>query len=267
MSELKSSLAPLQLTPIGMVRTSFSEKFGVPRQAMMIARAQGIIKLSKDRRFEIALRDLASFSHIWLIYHFHKIGNRPWRAAVDTPRLDAEGMMGVFATRSPHRPNPIGMSAVKLESIDLTPDDGIEIHISGVDILDGTPVLDIKPYLPYADRIDEANSGWASSSIEKYPVTYSEQASRLIESDNERGELYFGELLQEILEFDPRPTSQRRAKNIFVAESDGSKFAFRLLGRDIHWHIHQGGILVDKIIELNPAGPCGSHDQEIQRNF
>ncbi len=234
---------------------------------MMIESAKGVIKLRTDHRFEFAFRDLESFSHIWLIYFFHKAGDRDWRPLVDTPRLDANGKMGVFATRSPHRPNPIGLSAVKLESIDLSPTDGIEIHVSGVDLLDGTPILDIKPYLGYADRIDAANSGWVNGRIEKYPVQYSAQAKELIQTDADRGESYFGELLQEILEFDPRPTSQRRAKKISAVENSGSKFAFRLLGRDIHWQIHQGGILVEKISELNPTSLCDSLDQGTQKNF
>ena len=233
-----------QLNPIGVLHTCFREKFGAPRQPLMIPEATGTIKLTADDRYRRALQGLETFSHIWIVFLFHKAGEREWRPTVETPRLEAEGKMGVFASRSPHRPNPIGLSAVKLDRIDL---DTLEIHVSGVDILDGTPVLDIKPYLPYADALPDASSGWATREIEKFTVKFSESALETLASHPYPR---FKELLTQMLEWDPRPTSQRRAAPIFAEKSEGMRFAFRVMDSDIHWRIHARTIEVTEVRRL-----------------
>ena len=162
--------------PIGILKTCFREKFGVPRQSGMIEEASGVLKLLPDPLFPRAFENLDRFSHIWIVFRFHKNARRTWRPTVEPPRLEALRRVGVFATRSPDRPNPIGLSAVKLDRIDFSAPGGIELHVSGVDILDGTPVLDVKPYLPYADSIADANSGWASREIERYPVRFTDES-------------------------------------------------------------------------------------------
>lgn len=234
---------------IGTLVTPFREKFGIPRQSLMMEEARGHIKLNPDPQFALALKHLEQFSHIWVIFDFHKNGRGPWHPLIDTPRLEAGHRMGVFATRSPHRPNALGMSAVKLESIDYSPRDGIEIHINGVDIMDGTPVLDIKPYLPFADRIEEANSGWAQSDIKKFTVSFSEESLHEITAQRERHPRLY-ELILEMLSYDPRPTSQRRASPIDAEESQGLRFAFRLLDLDIRWEIKNFGLHVFEVMDL-----------------
>jgi len=230
----------ITLTPIGTLRTCFREKFGVPRQAGMMSEARGVLKLGPDPAYTAALNHLSEFSHVWLVYLFHKNGPQPWRPVIEPPRIDAAKSMGVFASRSPHRPNPIGLSAVKLEFIDLEAVGGIEIHLSGLDILDGTPVLDVKPYLPYADKIDEANAGWATAEIERYSVEFSDASLAAIDAATGKDHPRLRELIQQMLELDPRPTSQRKAAPLKDPATEGMKFAFRVLGLDIRWQVKQG---------------------------
>lgn len=225
---------------IGILHTCFKEKFGVPRQALMVEEARGILKLAPLPLFRPALNYLETFTHIWLIFDFHKKGKRAWRPTIDPPRLEAGEAMGVFATRSPHRPNPLGLSVVKLDRIDYDAPEGIEIHLSGVDILDGTPVLDIKPYLPYADKVETANSGWANAEIDRYPVTFSPQSRDALDAFSVGPYSRLKILVEQMLEWDPRPTSQRRAKPLRVPGSEGAKFAFRVLEFDVHWEIRAG---------------------------
>ena len=235
---------------IGYLATPFKEKFGVPRQSLMMTAAQGVLKLKPDPAFPLALKHLDQFSHIWLIFVFHKNGSKPWHPLIETPRIEAAQRMGVFATRSPHRPNSIGMSAVKLERIDLKAPGGIELHVSGVDILDGTPVLDIKPYLPFADRIDEANAGWAHTDIVRYPVRFSSESLRVIEKLSEGPYPQLKTLIEQMLELDPRPTSQRRAAPLSAPASESMKFAFRVLDFDVHWQVLEGSPYVLQILPL-----------------
>ncbi len=231
------------LTPIGYLKTCFTEKFGVPRQALMTTEARGVLKLKDDTKFRAALGHLDQFSHVWIVFLFHKNGG-DWHPHIDSPRLDAPKNVGVFATRSPHRPNPIGLSAVKLDRVDLEAEGGPEIHLSGVDILDGTPVLDIKPYLPYADSIPTANMGWIEGEIEKYSVSFSPDALQAVKDPQTK------RLIEQMLEWDPRPTSQRRSAPMNAPESEGKRFAFRILDLDVKWEIRKGGLFVFAIVPL-----------------
>ncbi len=160
----------------------------------------------------------------------------------------ANGRVGVFASRSPHRPNPIGMSCVKLEKIDLKAKGGPEVHVSGLDILDGSPLIDIKPYLPYADSIPDAKCGWASSDIPKYPVSFSEKS--LISIENSHRHPNLKELLIQMLELDPRPTSQRQYISIEDPKSRSRKYGFRLFDFDVQWEIVNQGIHVIDLVPL-----------------
>src|SRR4051812_12236661 len=141
----------LTLSPIGVVHSPFKDKRSAPRQPAGAPEVRGTIELLPDTRYRHALRDLGEWSHIWVLFWFDR--NADWKPTVLPPRSTKK--RGVFATRSPHRPNPIGMSAVKLERIE-----GRVLHVCGLDILDGTPVLDIKPYVPYVDALPDAGSGW-----------------------------------------------------------------------------------------------------------
>lgn len=217
----------------------------------MLHSATGIIKLNPDPQFREALRHLDGFSHIWIVFLFHEHLNQTWRPLITPPRIDAPGKVGVFASRSPHRPNPIGLSAVKLENINFDASNGIEIEVSGVDLLDGTPILDLKPYLPYIDQIPEAKAGWTETEIPKFKVSFSELALKQLADAEHRNrkssQKQLQILLTEMLALDPRPTSQRKAHPISDPNSSGMVFAFRLLDFDVRWHIQDAAILVDEI--------------------
>lgn len=142
---------PLTLEPIGVVRSPFRERMDAPRQPRAAEGVRGTIELFSGHNYEHALSDLAGFDYLWVIFWFHR--NKDWRPKVLPPR--SEVRRGLFATRSPHRPNPLGLSALRLESID-----GLTLHVRDVDILDETPVLDIKPYIAWTDAIGDARPGW-----------------------------------------------------------------------------------------------------------
>lgn len=242
-------------TPIGYIQSCFKEKFGVARQSMMISQARGVLKFNPDPAYRDALRHLQEFSHLWIIFVFHKNIEKGWRPLINPPRLEAPNQVGVFASRSPHRPNPIGMSVVKIEGIDFSAPGGIELHLSGLDILDTTPVLDIKPYMAYADSFVDATPGWASQSIQKYRVEFSPASLMAIKESGTRYHPDLQALLQQMLELDPRPTSQRRRASIEAAESEGLAFAFRIFDFDVKWQIHNKGILVLELENLTGASP------------
>jgi tRNA-Thr(GGU) m(6)t(6)A37 methyltransferase TsaA len=239
-----------RFAPIGTLRTCFKEKFGVPRQSRMIGEARGVIRLRPDPALMTAITGLDGFSHLWVIFVFDRNGDKGWRPTVEPPRIEAPPRVGVFASRSPHRPNPIGMSALKIDRIDRHAPDGVEIHVSGVDILDETPVLDLKPYLPYADAIPGAAAGWAEGRIRRHEVTFSAEARRALELRGERDHPRLERLLTEMLEWDPRPRSQRSAARIGDPESEGRRFAFRLFELDVQWEIRAGAIRVRDLVPL-----------------
>jgi tRNA-Thr(GGU) m(6)t(6)A37 methyltransferase TsaA len=242
-------LQTFQFEEIGRVRSVFKEKFGIARQSLMLSKAHGVLKLHSDHRFKDAISNLESFSHVWVLFIFHTNLETAWRPIVTPPRVDGPKKVGVFGSRSPYRPNPIGMSVLKIEKIDTTPSDGIEIHVSGLDILDDTPIVDIKPYLPFADRIEEASSGWASSEIKKYPIRLSDAALVTIEAASKEHP-GFQDLLLEMIELDPRPISQKREAPMESVKSHGKKFGFRLLNYEIHLTILNHEIHVLDLVRL-----------------
>ncbi len=238
----------LEFNPIGVLQSPFTEKFGVPRQSLMISEARAILKLRPDPDFRTALNHLESFTHVWIVFIFHQSMDKKWKPTIRPPRVEAPRRVGVFASRSPHRPNPIGISAVKLDKIDLDAPGGIEIHLSGVDLMDGTPVVDIKPYLPFTDRIEEANAGWAESEIPRFEVEFAAECVAQLETLAEYPRLR--ELLTQMLEWDPRPTSQRRAKPIEDPKSEGLQYGFRVLNFDVNWEIRRGQV---RVTHLEPV--------------
>lgn len=240
-------------SPIGILHTDFREKFGVPRQSLMVSDARGTLKLNPDPNYRAALTHLETFTHVWVVFVFHKELERPWVAVTDPPRAGVVKDLGVFASRSPRRPNPIGLSVLKLEGINYQAAGGIEIQFSGVDILDGTPVLDIKPYVPYADRIEEAGAGWAVEDKHRYAVSFSPESSRAL--DNQADAARLKALITQILENDPRPSGQRRASTIENLGSERKQFAFRLLDLDIHWEVREGVLHVTNILTIPPKKP------------
>ena len=204
-------------TPIARIKNAFPTKFGVPRQSGLINSLQSEIIFAPPYRNPDALRGLDGFSHIWLVWVFHQSirdrhaenrdpdlsgdsRNRGWSPTVRPPRLGGNVRMGVFATRSPFRPNPIGLSCVKLEKIEIRPDTGPVLIISGADLIDNTPILDIKPYLPYADSIPGALGGFASQSPFNHLLQVIIPPELL-----SRVPVQYQSALRDILSQDPRP--------------------------------------------------------------
>jgi tRNA-Thr(GGU) m(6)t(6)A37 methyltransferase TsaA len=235
-------------SPIGHLKTCFTEKFGAPRQSQMIPDARGVLKLLPDPAFAQALHGLETFSHVWVIFVFDRHEEQAWRPLIQPPRVGVP-KVGVFASRSPHRPNPIGISAVKLDRIDRDAPGGIEIHLSGVDILDGTPVLDIKPYLPYADVIPGATSGWAEGAIDRFPVSFSAESLAVLEKNAAEQLPRLRELIEQMLSWDPRPASQRETMPIRAPETEGRVFRFRVSRYDVEWQVRAQAIHVLQLHE------------------
>ncbi|MEO5970814.1 MAG: tRNA (N6-threonylcarbamoyladenosine(37)-N6)-methyltransferase TrmO, partial [Bdellovibrionia bacterium] len=235
---------PYQFEAIGFLTTCFKEKFGIPRQPRLVTGADGILKLKNNPFLKTAVRELDKFSHIWIVFLFHQHDAKNWKPSIRPPRLRGAKKVGVLASRSPHRPNPIGLSAVKLERIDFDSPGGVELHLSGVDFLDGTPVLDIKPYIPYADSIPEASAGWADEVIKRTPVEFTDVAEASIARLS--GEKYprLRELIVGMLELDPRPASQQRKLPSDGLGSQGTRHGFRLFEFDVKWMIRDGSFLV-----------------------
>ena len=200
------SATTYQFTPVGVVHSCYRTKFGIPRQSGLIEQATGEIELLPPYNQPNILRGLEAFSHIWIIFVFHQNMRDGWKATVRPPRLGGDQRLGVFATRSPFRPVPIGLSAVKLEGIEQRPHGKLLLKVSGLDLVDGTPVLDIKPYLPYADEIPNAVGGFAPAAPEAaVRVTVAPVAEAVL---TRRG-AHFRELCLKVVAADPRPAYQR----------------------------------------------------------
>ncbi len=202
---------------IGRIETDFSEKFGIPRQSGLVKSAIGKITFEPEFRNADALRGIEDYSHLWIIWQFSKAVRDGWSPTVRPPRLGGNKRVGVFATRSPFRPNAIGLSCVKLERIDK---EKVELYVSGVDMLDGTPILDIKPYLPFADRIKDASGGFGEDR--------KEYALKVVIADEilEKVPEKYRESLIEILSQDPRPSYQNDPERIYGMSYGGFEIKF-----------------------------------------
>lgn len=235
-----SSCAGVAMTvqPIGVISSCFSEKFAIPRQPGLIQHSAATLILYPPYNREELVRGLDGFSHIWVQFLFHRTVAEGWRPTVRPPRLGGRKRVGIFACRSPHRPNHIGLSAVRLQRIETGPD-GVQLHLSGVDLLDNTPVLDIKPYLPYSDAVADASSGFASApdSGEKLSgdIFFSDAAAAFCRRYQARTERPLRALIMELIAADPRPRSQRATKK---------EFGMLLWEVDIRWRIEQHRVLV-----------------------
>ena len=158
------------MQPVARVSTCYPDKFGAPRQSGLVPDARARLVFEPPFRHPDAVRGLEGFSHLWLVWVFSENVDKGWSPTVRPPRLGGNVRMGVFATRAPFRPNPIGLSAVRLERVELHPLDGPVLHLSGVDLVDGTPILDIKPYVPLADCIPEASEGFTAVPYERLEI-------------------------------------------------------------------------------------------------
>lgn len=206
----------MEIRPIAHIRTAFAEKFGVPRQSGLAKSLTGVIVFEKEFRNPDALRGLEGFSHLWLIWEFSANRNKKesqgsgsvqWQPTVRPPRLGGNEQMGVFATRSPFRPNPLGLSCVKIAGIELSGPDGPTITVTGADLMDGTPIYDIKPYIRYADARPEAVCGYVDKLQErKLRVVLPSELTELIEDKT------IIPSLVETLGLDPRPSYHNDAE-------------------------------------------------------
>ncbi len=195
---------------IAHIESDFTEKFGIPRQSGLVENLVSRIVFEKEYRVPEAFRGLEDFSHIWIIWQFSKAVREDWSPTVRPPRLGGNKRMGVFATRSPFRPNSIGLSSVKLLKIDFNCSEAPVLYVSGADMLNGTPIFDIKPYLPYTDSHPEASGGFALQ--QKEGVLDVDFPPELLEKI--RPELRNG--LIEVLAQDPRPQYQNSAERVYT---------------------------------------------------
>ena len=214
----------LTIHPIAFVRSDFKEKFGIPRQSGRVPSLTGTIIFEPEYRVAEALREIESFSHLWLIFDFSQAHREKWSPTVRPPRLGGNRRIGVFASRSPFRPNPLGLSCVKLLGVEKTADEGIVLRVSGLDLLDGTPIYDIKPYLPFADCYPEAVGGYADAQRDYHlKVEFPQTLLRKL-PENKR------EAVLDCLSEDPRPSYQEDAQRVYTMRFMDYDIRFRVCG-------------------------------------
>lgn len=209
---------------IARIRSQFPEKFGIPRQSGLVEELKARVVFEPEYRDPQALRGLEGFSHIWLIWQFSRSMGAGWSPTVRPPRLGGNERMGVFATRSPFRPNPMGLSCVKLEKVELSTSEGPVLWVAGADLMDGTPIYDIKPYLPYADCKPQAVGGFASAPKEATLTV--DFPSQLLE----RVPQELREALTGVLAQDPRPTYHHDPQRVYGMAFGGLQVRFTVDG-------------------------------------
>ncbi len=209
---------------IARIHSDFPTKFGIPRQSGLIETLKATIEFEPEYRNPDAVRGLEEFSHIWLIWQFSEAVREGWSPTVRPPRLGGNARMGVFATRSPFRPNPIGLSCVKLDKIEFTSGRGPVLHVSGADLMDGTPIFDIKPYIPYADSRADATGGFTdTNSWAMLNVEISGELSVTLPPEQLA-------TLKKVLSCDPRPTYQNDPGRIYGFAFAGYEIKFTVSG-------------------------------------
>ena len=211
------------IKPIARIESDFSTKFGIPRQSGIVEELVARVVFEPEYRVSEALRGIEDFSHIWLIWQFSEAVREGWSPTVRPPRLGGNTRMGVFATRSPFRPNNLGLSCVKLLGLEETSDRGTVLKVAGADLMDGTPIFDIKPYIPYADCHPEASGGFAPDSGSKLQVEMSDDVVKAFPKEKL-------EALRGVLENDPRPRYQKDPKRIYAMEFGGFEVKFSVDG-------------------------------------
>jgi tRNA-Thr(GGU) m(6)t(6)A37 methyltransferase TsaA len=226
----------MTLDPIGIVHSCFGGKFGVPRQPGLCPSAWGKLVFHDAYRSPEAVRGIEGFSHLWLIFGFHETVDQGWKPTVRPPRLGGNQRVGVFASRSTFRPNGLGLSLVRLEGIDTTSKDAPVLLLGGVDLLDGTPIYDIKPYLPYAEAIPDAAAGFAGDEISKLQVEITDVAKDEFARLPERAQA----VIREALALDPRPAVR--------TEDSERVFGALLCGRNVRFTVENG---LCRVVEIS----------------
>jgi tRNA-Thr(GGU) m(6)t(6)A37 methyltransferase TsaA len=231
----------IELQAIAVVHSPFEEKFGVPRQSGLAPSAVGELRLLPPCDDAAMLQGLAGFSHLWLIFQFDRCIAQGWRARVRPPRLGGNREVGVWASRSPFRPNFLGLSVVRLVEVVERPRP--LLRVAGIDLLDGTPVLDIKPYLPYSDALQDATGGYAPAAPGaglkvRFGAQAEEDLARLQDSERMRA------LLREVLALDPRPAYRQGAE-------PGRVYGMRLAGTNVRWQVTDTGV---EVLDITPLG-------------
>ncbi len=220
-------MADMQI--IARIRSPFAEKFGIPRQSGVVEDVRATVVFEPEYRNPEAVRGLEGFSHIWLIWQFSETVRQTWSPTVRPPRLGGNQRMGVFATRSPFRPNAIGLSSVRLERVEIDRELGPVLHVSGADLMDGTPIFDIKPYLPYTDSHPEATGGFTDGTdMEQLTVDFPHELLERVAPEQRPG-------LLGVLASDPRPRYQDDPARVY-----GLTFA----GRNVKFTVDGGKLTV-----------------------
>ena len=226
------------VSPVGFVRSCFKEKFAIPRQPQLAPAARGVLELVAPFDGGEAVQGLEQVSHVWLLFLFHQALEDKPRLKVRPPRLGGNTSMGVFATRATHRPNGIGQSVVKLDKVEPG-----RLWISGIDLLDGTPVLDIKPYVPYADIIDTATNDMASGAPTLIPVQWLKTALHQAQHHAQRLDEPLVALIEQCLAQDPRPAYQTPGPE--------REYGAQFWDVDVRWHYPEAGTIC--VLEVLPA--------------
>ena len=234
-------LTTLSLQPIGILHSPYKEKFAVPRQPGLVPSARARLELLPPCNDPQTLRDIEQFSHLWLIFQFHECVDQGWHPTVRPPRLGGNERVGVFASRSPFRPNGLGLSVVQLLGVQQQ-GSRLWLELSGVDLVDGTPILDIKPYVPYADSHPEARAGFAPDAPTPMAVEFSPEAEQAIQ----RAQHHYPELrafIAEVLAQDPRPAYRKQS-------DDEREYGVHLHEFNVRWLVKNG---INRVIALDPV--------------
>ena len=225
----------ITIRPVARMRSDFPTKFGIPRQSNLVEDLRSTIVFEPEFRNPDTLRGLEGFSHLWIIWQFSEAVRTEWSPTVRPPRLGGNTRMGVFATRSPFRPNNLGLSCVKLEDVEYDTKDGAVIHVSGADLMNGTPIFDIKPYIPYADSHPDALGGFTDTAGEfLLKVDFPEELLKKLPRNKQAAAIG-------VLSHDPRPSYQRNPDRIY-----GLPFA----GFDIRFQVHEDLLTVCEVVPL-----------------
>ena len=234
----------ITLSPVAVVHSPFREKFGIPRQPGLIAEVPAQVELLPPFNREESVRGLEEFTHLWLIFQFHACPDYDGSLMVRPPRLGGNKKLGVFATRGTHRPNPLGMSVVKLDRIDTT--SGVTLHIKGGDLLDGTPIYDIKPYLHYADSLPDARSGFAHERPEPQLSVEMGCEVKACCQELEVQRVGLSHLIEQVIGYDPRPAFKRDKKNSL--EESERVYGVRLYDLDVRFTVNGSVATIVEIV-------------------